>query len=71
MAVELPVTDHPQGVSRYPFDAMDIGESIWAPNPVSARYSAGKFKRKHPGWGYGSKAETRSGVKGCRIWRVS
>jgi hypothetical protein len=65
-------TGHSSRPSKYPFDEMVIGDSVFVPAILikGARTAASTLAKKH-GWKFTTRKLEEGGQKGVRIWRVT
>lgn len=63
----VPLPDGYPGRQKYPFDQMEIGDSILVPGPVGIRVSNAAYQ-----WGKANKRKFRGKMtsEGMRIWRI-
>lgn len=61
----------PMCPARFPFTAMEVGDSFFAANVTgSALSNASSHSRQRLGHKYTTKTITENGVIGARIWRI-
>lgn len=60
------------GNAKYPWERMEVGDSFFVPGRAAADMSGARQNAaKRFGRAYGTKNETKDGVRGVRVWRVS
>lgn len=67
----VPMPPKPASRHIYPWDAMEVGDSFFAPDPKGELVRAQSYPEgKKRGVKFASRTVTENGVKGVRIWRV-
>ena len=66
----IPIPYFAGSATRYPWDEMDVGDSMFAPKPTSLA-SAATLAGKRRGWKFSARTVTENGVKGTRVWRIA
>lgn len=63
----------PSNVSRrkYPFDAMEVGDSFFVAGRQHKVYGAINWHTKHSNKRFTTRKVVENGVAGIRVWRVS
>ena len=66
----IPFPDFTGGNIRYPWNEMDVGDSLFSPKP-NALASAASVWGKRKGWKFSARTVTENGVTGTRVWRIA
>ena len=60
----------PPSHSKYPWDAMEVGDSFFTTAAQGGMSSLIARQGSKRGWKFTTRQVTENGVKGCRVWRT-